>query len=156
VRVELESSRILERAGVRLIWRNCGHNDPCEVVPNSGYVILRIVKGTRSDGLGCSFVTQSGGIDAVVRFGNVQRLAGSTRISESQILAAVMAHEIGHLMLGPAHSRTGLMHGNWDVRDLCHLEQRQLKFDLDQCRRIQAAVLARSRTERSLIASRMP
>ncbi|HSU32755.1 MAG TPA: hypothetical protein VLJ11_16120 [Bryobacteraceae bacterium] len=77
-------------------------------------------------------------------------------MEKPKILGAVMAHEIGHLMLGPAHSRNGLMHGAWDVRDLCHLGQRQLKFDLDQTRRIQAAVRARSRPERFLVAARRP
>ena len=156
LRAEVESSRILERAGVGLIWRNCGNDDPCQIAPDSDHVILRIGKEMRSGGLGCSFVRQAGGVVAVIGLGNIQRLASSTRIAESQILAAVMAHEIGHLMLGPAHSGNGLMHGNWDVHDLCQLEQRQLKFDPDQCKRIQAAVLARSRPERPLIAARMP
>ena len=153
-RAEVESSRILERAGVRVIWQNCRHDDPCKSATDSEDITLRILEQTGKSGLGCSLVTRSGGVSAVIGFGNIQRLAESTRIPKSQILGAVMAHEVGHLMLGPAHSETGLMHGHWDVRDLSHLEQRQLKFDPDQCGRMRAAVLARSQPERSLLAAR--
>ncbi|HEX4164807.1 MAG TPA: hypothetical protein VHZ55_04980, partial [Bryobacteraceae bacterium] len=65
------------------------------------------------------------------------------------------AHELGHLLLGPAHTETGLMHGNWDVHDLCRLEQRQLKFDPDQRQRIHVAVLARSPKAPTLLATRV-
>lgn len=141
---EVENGRILQRAGVRLRWRNCGQRDPCLAIGDTNPVFVRIVKGSFSDGLGCSFVTQAGGSNAVVAFGNVQRLARSNGIPMPQLLAAVLAHEIGHLMLGPTHSGDGLMHGSWDVRDLSHLNQGQLKFDPNQCIRMRAAVLARS------------
>lgn len=144
VPVEVESSRILQRAGVRLRWRNCERRDPCLAIQATNPVFLRIVQGSFSDGLGCSFVTQAGGNNAVVAFGNVQRFAQSTGIPMQQLLAAVLAHEIGHLILGPAHSQNGLMHGSWDRRDLSRLSQGQLKFDANQCIRMRAAVLARS------------
>jgi hypothetical protein len=147
---------MLERAGVRLIWRNCGFDNPCKTGPGSKEISLGIVKETGKGGLGCSFVTRAGGVNAFIGFGNIQRLAVASRISESQILAAVIAHELGHLLLGPAHTETGLMHGNWDVHDLCRLEQRQLKFDPDQCQRIHVAVLARSPKAPILLASRVP
>ncbi len=101
---EMEGSRILQRAGIRLIWRNCGQRDSCQVTPDTPPVFLRIVPGCFSEALASSFVTQAGGSNAVVAFGNVQRLARSTGIPMPRLLGAVLAHEIGHLMLGPAHS----------------------------------------------------
>ncbi len=153
---EPEASHIVERAGLSLIWRNCSPGDPCEAASDARYLVLLIVKETGKSGLGCSFVSQAGGQKAIIGLGNIERLSALSKISKSQILAAVIAHEIGHLLLGPAHTQTGIMHGNWDVHDLCRLEQRQLKFDPDQCRRIHAAVLARSRPEHTLLAARMP
>jgi hypothetical protein len=142
VPAEMASTQIFQQAGVRLTWRNCGQRNPCQVIPDTEQVFLRIVHGSFSDALGCSFVTQAGGRNAVVTFGNVQRLARSTGIPMPQLLAAVLAHEIEHLMLGPAHTGKDLMHGCWDLRDLSHLGQGQLKFDANQSRRIQVAVLA--------------
>jgi len=156
VRAEVDGSRILERAGVRLEWRNCRSDDPCPIPVSLVHVSVRIVNYTGRDGLGCSSVTRAGGTDAVVGFENVQRLAAVSGMPASQILAGVLAHEIGHLMLGPLHTGSGLMHGNWDVHDLERLGQRQLKFDPGQSTRIQAAVLARCRPrapeDRSLVA----
>ncbi|MFZ0589055.1 MAG: hypothetical protein WAM39_01100 [Bryobacteraceae bacterium] len=149
IKAEAASSRILQCAGVQLIWRNCGPDDRCQPAPDSEPVLLRIVKETRG-GLGCSLVSQAGGIHAVIGFENIRKLAALSRISESQVLGAVMAHKVGHLLLGPAHSTNGLMRSNWDVHDLCRLDQGQLRFDLDQCRRIRAAALARSRCDRSI------
>jgi len=156
VQAEADSSKILERAGVRLNWRNCRPEDPCPIAPDFVHVSMRIVNHTGGEGLGCSLVTNAGGADAAASLENVQRLARASGILAWQILAAVMAHEIGHLMLGPSHSGSGLMHGNWDVHDLGHLGQRQLKFDLAQSTRLKAAVLARSRPERTLLAARRP
>ena len=154
VSAEKASSRIMQRAGVRLIWRNCGQRDVCEVLPDENPLVLRIVQGSFGDRLACSFVTQAGGSNAVVGFGNVQRLAASSGIPLPQVLAAVLAHEVGHLLLGPAHSRIGLMHSSWDTRDLSHLGQGQLKFDFDQSSRLQSALRARSHPAPSLLANR--
>lgn len=154
VPAEMASSRIFQRARVRLTWRNCGQRDPCQIVPGSQPVFLRIVQGSFGDGLACSFVTQAGGSHALVAFGNVQRLARVSGIPLPQVLAAVLAHEIGHLLLGPAHSRMGLMHGHWDLRDLSYLGQGQLKFHPNQRNQLQAAVLARFRSEPILLTTR--
>ena len=36
-------------------------------------------------------------------------------------LVAVLAHEIGHLLLGPAHSLNGIMSGKWNSQDLLRI-----------------------------------
>lgn len=54
------------------------------------------------------------------------------------VLAHVMAHEIGHLLLPYGHSSTGLMRANWDVADLRRAVYRQLKFTPEQAALIRA------------------
>jgi hypothetical protein len=38
----------------------------------------------------------------------------------AQILGAMMAHELGHILLNlPSHSESGIMKGDWDLKELC-------------------------------------
>ena len=44
------------------------------------------------------------------------------------LLGCVLAHEIGHLLLGPAHSSDGIMRGEFGKREMQRAEQRHLVF----------------------------
>jgi hypothetical protein len=46
----------------------------------------------------------------------IEELAGRNAVSVSRILARVIAHEIGHLLLPVGHSRRGIMCENLDLR----------------------------------------
>jgi hypothetical protein len=51
----------------------------------------------------------------------------------SKILGSVMAHEIGHVLLGsPDHSPTGIMNGHWGTTEFWTLTHRGLKFTNEQ------------------------
>ena len=54
------------------------------------------------------------------------------------MLAHVMAHEVGHLLLPHGHSATGLMRANWDAADLRRAVYRQLNFTAEQAELIRA------------------
>ena len=55
------------------------------------------------------------GLTVQVFFRQVQDFARTYRVDLSIILAHVIAHEVGHLLLpGGAHSPTGLMQAGWD------------------------------------------
>ena len=61
------------------------------------------------------------------------------------ILACVIAHEIGHLLLGPnSHSPTGIMKGKWSAEELRGAGWGRLRFTPQQGELIRAEVLARS------------
>jgi hypothetical protein len=152
---EAETGWVFEQTRIRLIWENCGPADLCPVAQDPPHVSLVIGSGLRRrDALGCTRVNGAEGAAAFIGIDTVQRFAAASRIPVPIILAAVMAHEMGHLLLGPAHARSGLMHGYWDQDDLAHLSQRRLKFDLDQCTRLKAVVLARSVAGHLLLAAR--
>jgi len=66
----------------------------------------------------------------------------------AEILGHAMAHEVGHLLLGPnSHSPTGIMRATWDVSELQAMSHRCLLFTPGQGQRMRAAVLTRIRRE---------
>ena len=71
--------------------------------------------------LGFAAVATDGGIGriAYVIYDRVRQQAATGAIDETSLFGFVMAHEIGHLLLGPgSHADAGLMKGDWDREDL--------------------------------------
>jgi hypothetical protein len=73
---------------------------------------------------------------ALVFVDRVEKRAKSARIDMSRLLAAVMAHEIGHMLLNDAHSATGLMRPHWGDRDLQLIDMAALRFSANEPDRI--------------------
>lgn len=73
---------------------------------------------------------------ALVFMDRVEKRAQSARIDTSRLLAAVMAHEIGHMLLNDAHSDTGLMRPHWGDRDLQLIDMGALRFSANEPDRI--------------------
>ncbi len=67
------------------------------------------------------------------------------------ILGSVMAHELGHLLIGiEGHSAAGIMHMPWDLEEFTMLLQRRLLFTRAEERTIQAQVRSRMNEERAI------
>ena len=78
---------------------------------------------------------------------------------DAVLLGHVLAHEIGHVLLGSAHSRLGLMSANWDQRGYTKMACGELEFSDDEAQRLKAEAGARNRqkqadTDGGLIAAR--
>ena len=73
---------------------------------------------------------------ALVFVDRVEKREQSARIDMSRLLAAVMAHEIGHMLLNDAHSETGLMRPHWGDRDLQLIDMAALRFSANEPDRI--------------------
>ena len=57
--------------------------------------------------------------------------------NDDEIMGLVIAHEIGHLLLPHgSHSDTGIMRGQWDVRELRRVSLHALGFTLSQAQEI--------------------
>ena len=160
-RASLEAKRIFHEAGVETEWLLCppawgegGHEPGCDMphgpadltlgimprsmekdfqVPDSAYGIAI----PSSDGLPASY--------AYVLYGRVQELVKRAKHLEAGILGCVMAHEVGHLLLGRGHTPRGLMGANWDSQALLEAARGQLGFNGEQARRLQAEAEARNR-----------
>jgi hypothetical protein len=72
------------------------------------------------------------------------------------ILGCVMAHEIGHLLLGSNHSATGIMKAHWGRKEVRELIKGDLLFTSQQSKLIQAEGQTRMRFEISQVQTTGP
>jgi hypothetical protein len=70
------------------------------------------------DRLGYAVICGDRACPANVYYDRVRGLAGGNNAPSQILLGRVMAHEIGHLLLGANHTRTGIMQGAWSSRQL--------------------------------------
>ena len=83
---------------------------------------------------------------AYVFVDRVRYRAEMEQISEGQLLAFVIAHEFGHLLLrSSTHTGRGIMRMRWDRNDLKDLTWGQLKFTPEEAETIHAEALLRLR-----------
>lgn len=85
-------------------------------------------------------------VEALAERQKVARIKGNVRLNatKAQILATMIAHEIGHVLLNlPSHSATGIMRGNWDLKDLEDVACGCLLFTPQQAEVIRAEVVRR-------------
>ncbi len=159
-RAEGIASRIFREGGVEVAWLDCptSHADeekrPACALPSGGMPVdLRIlsaamaarVRSNRGE-LGQAIpASRAGSASAAwVFYARVEELVASGAASREEILGHAMAHEIGHLLLGPNHhSPRGIMRANWDRRYLEEANRGQLLFTREQAKLIRADVRAR-------------
>jgi hypothetical protein len=112
---------------------------------------------------GFAQTVHSGGFGyyASVFYHRVEELSGSFTSSTPVVLGHVIAHEMGHLLLGHgSHSRTGLMTANWDRKELERVNQRTFIFNSQQAKEIRARFLERyssaEASRRGQVAEKLP
>ena len=143
---------ILGKAGVQVEWIDCHRPANAAVcTAEADRIFLTIVTEDNrqvfgEDVLGRSVPGDHGshGVYARVFYRHVQAKADQERVNPAQILGLAMAHEFGHLLLGPkAHSDEGIMRANWSRRDMELGAKGQLRFTDQQVRLIRADVQSR-------------
>ena len=109
-----EVMQIFARAGLTVRWADTGPRLTVQIVP---HVLGYARAGSPVMGVA---LRRANSAKAQIFFKQVQDFARLNRIDTASVLAYVIAHEIGHLLLpGTAHSPTGLMQAQWD-RALVH------------------------------------
>jgi hypothetical protein len=151
-RGEVEASYVLQNGGVQVLWNDCEKPHGCDspLTSNEFAVLLRsrparpVSPAITSDALGVALVSTEGvGIYAVVYYDQIQRVTEQQReAGVHELLGYVIAHEIGHLLLGPGHHPGTIMKDRWTVRDLRLIAQRQLHFKRTERDLMQAALRA--------------
>jgi hypothetical protein len=107
-------TRIFARAGLTVLWSDTGPGLTVQIVPQ---VLGYARAGSPVMGVA---LRRANNAKAQIFFKQVQDFARLHRIDTVSVLACVIAHEIGHLLLpGTPHSPTGLMQAHWD-RALVH------------------------------------
>jgi hypothetical protein len=132
------AGRIFRRAGVEISWRS-----HVEVSGNNPNFFVRIVPSSitlAEEDFGVAFVGNDGlGIQADVFYSGIRRVVQHSSADEAEVLGHVMAHELGHLLLGlGSHSGTGIMQPHWTPIQLHRLLMGTLDFNKQQSKTIRA------------------
>lgn len=160
-RAERVTDGMLQNAGVYIAWLSCSadesspRNAGCSNLAGPLKITLHIVPGSKkerlsknSDAFGLAVEGGAGefACDAWVFYDQIKKAAASTGLSLPQILGGVIAHELGHLLLGAnSHSRTGLMCARWSRKELLAADLGELGFSDSERARIRNSVVARQK-----------
>jgi hypothetical protein len=153
---ELGAGQILRDAGLNVVWFDCrvvesspNPSDSCRQPLSPAEILLRVLpensrQGIANDAFGFAVAP----VLASVYYQHAVLLAAGTGYGVSVILACVIAHELGHLLLGPrSHSETGIMRGHWGRDELRLLVCGGLHFTPQQAKAIRVETQARMRRE---------
>jgi hypothetical protein len=150
---EQRAQEIFVNVGVDITWINCTltktQSDP-DPACRRGYgpddFVLRITahgsSATSDATFGVAFLGSDGrGRYADVFWNRAQELYANSKLGVDQILGSVMAHEMGHLLLGlHAHSVSGLMRARWGSGELRGINMGTLLFLPEQGKRMRARI----------------
>jgi len=124
-------ARIFHDSGIQVTWLEPSSEQP------EGQFAVRVIVRRNADGFsGASGVmgTTIGdehemGRAAYVFKDRVLQIAHKRHQDVAQVLAYVIAHEMGHVLLPrPAHTAQGLMRADWNGDDLRHMAGEMLRF----------------------------
>lgn len=155
-----EAARIYQRAGLELNWVDCpltpdgpARVPSCYTALGPDRVALRILPGKMAVRAGLSgtvsgvaFLPEDGGFGTVAQICAecCARLAKGDPSREASFLGYVMAHELGHLLLGdPGHTLAGLMHIPWTREEQTSISQGTLLFTSEQAAKMRRNASAR-------------
>jgi hypothetical protein len=158
-RASVAAARLLAGAGVRVIWEK-GVADSLEgrladwtpgVGPDHrGYLVVRLAEGPPDDSpeamLGYALPFVSDGAHVTVYYNRVEKLFFREKAMPTigSLVGAVMAHEIGHVLLGSAeHSTQGVMKANWGREEFALLTCKKLHFTREEAAALRAGVADR-------------
>jgi hypothetical protein len=160
LQAEQSAANMLKSAGVDVNWVECrvgettSRDAACARPMTLLDVILNLLPrsmANRSDfrdevfGVAVEGTEKDFGFFASVFYDKVKDCAVLERIDLAPFLGAVMAHELGHLLLGShSHSGAGLMAAAWSRKEIHAAEQRGLAFAPLEAKQIQKAAFIRN------------
>lgn len=125
---QARASSLFSQAGIEIDWLACRPADPSDFSPSASpcsalawpvHLSIRIRPRALSvspETFGQAFVDAAGqGIYSNVYYQNLALSTNHPQLSDGDLLGFVIAHELGHLLLGTnSHSPVGLMQARWD------------------------------------------
>jgi len=163
---------ILRKAGVDTVWLACSagketHGEAQCPTPSSPLdLTLNLVTSAKAkkfrlagDAYGFALGTTNWEFAcyAWVFYDLLKDSALEFQLSTEHLLGNIIAHELGHLLLGAnAHSSGGIMRGRWSVEQLLVADHGGLAFSNIERARIRNSVLARFQAQRSAQAQQAP
>ena len=150
-KVEIEA--VYRPMHVQIVWHACETSfTPVARTRAPTFVIRlwnsrppRTVGPASLDVMGKAFIEgHSGGTTADVYLQAIRATAEEYSADPSVVLGFVVAHELGHLLLGPGHTREGLMQAVWRQGEIDALRQRRLRFTRECAARIRLVLAVRT------------
>jgi len=148
-RAENEASAVFRSMNVEVVWRECSDGPAPPQAARAHWFTLHLrsdapprMAGLASlDTMGLAYFAADGtGFLADTYYKAVQWVAGSNTSDAADLLGCVMAHELGHLLLGPGHVPNGIMHAAWKSRDVEAARKHWLTFNTAQSARIRSVL----------------
>lgn len=150
---EVRARAVLMDGGVSLTWLDCGVPGKwrtelgCRAIAFPTHFSVRLVvgrKGVSDDTFGQSYLDERGeGNYANVYVTPLSSAKALSVIKEGDLLGYVVAHELGHLLLGKeSHSAEGLMRARWEVAELQKGARGNLLFSRGEAEKIRSRFLA--------------
>ncbi|MDR3699315.1 MAG: hypothetical protein P4L56_06740 [Candidatus Sulfopaludibacter sp.] len=133
---ESTAGEIFHGARVRVIWVDCDAPEACRgrLGPSEFWLQLLSERPAKlpESVLGFSLITNEPSNDggyAAVTWQGIRALVDCLKIDTVPVLSAAIAHELGHLLLGPhAHSHDGVMKSHLGARELALAAHGGLRF----------------------------
>lgn len=160
-RAEREATRIYSRTGIETEWLDCpltpdeaAQRPACQLPVTPTRLAVRILSrdmgrraGLSSSSFGSALFPEQGGFGMIAQVCAEcsEELAKGREAMHAAILGHVLAHELGHLLLGVgSHGATGLMHVPWHKKELERVVQGSLLFTSWEGDKMRRQVLARA------------
>jgi len=133
------ATEIMRHSGISLNWLDCGSRasrmpDPnCSAISYPTHLSVRVVPKVspiKEHIFGQTFQDAAGeGNYVLVYYPSIETFRAPTTVPTGELLGCVIAHELGHLLLGTAsHSATGLMSAVWQDPELQQAARSNLFF----------------------------
>ena len=121
--------------------------DACIQFDWPSHLAVRIVPGSAgspNEVFGQAFLSPEGtGCYSDLYYDRAIALYADWNVSLTDILGSVMAHELGHLLLGSnAHAPVGIMRGRWRGEELHRAEKGSLLFTSEQAQQMRGKLIA--------------
>jgi hypothetical protein len=157
------TTSIFQKAGLDFVWFTCARNGKfsdkasCPDAMDPTDLILNLVPHSMSKGLRVKDEVEGLAVDgpdrfsghAWVFFDRAKEVAAKHLLNLANVLGSLMAHELGHLLLGSSsHSKIGLMRAGWSREEFIAANRGELGFSASERERIQKGVEARYRASR--------
>jgi hypothetical protein len=145
---------LLGSSDIDVAWRDCGADDPCaHDGPRRGVTVIVTPAARRDCGTTAlepdrasatvlvSLPCVSAVVDALSRAGRNRLDPRLASLRREHVLAAVIAHELGHAM-GLPHAEAGVMRARLGIEEILALRQGWLAFSPLEATRMRASRLS--------------
>jgi hypothetical protein len=158
-----ETEAVFRPMGVQIVWLAC--EAFFTSVPGAGAptFLIRLWEDQRPRAVGpasldvmgeSSLEGRHGGTTADIYLHAIRATAENNNADPSVVLGFVLAHELGHLLLGPGHSASGVMQAVWGQKEIDAARQRHLWFTKQGAERIRFVLEGRTAANSPAIAAR--